>query len=326
MTRQRYAFESLGKAIGDVVSAAVSGFLPGERAEGSFERSLEVPVPLDLRLGAGSGSVSIRAEQASTARVVGRITARARTAEEAADLLREVEADPPIRFSGSELAVGTEVWSWPYVSISYEITVPEETSVDSHTGSGRQDVRGVRGPLDISTGSGRVDIEDAGSDVRAETGSGGIRVKRAHGDVRLMAGSGRVQARDIGGSVHAETGSGSVEILQPGGDVRADTGSGRVTIEGADSEVSASTSSGSINVVGAPRSSAWSLRTGSGSIHVELAEGTAFEIDAETGSGGIHVAHPLSDSTRDRHSLRGIHVRSDTRISARTASGSISVS
>ena len=229
-------------------------------ATGMFERRLTVSGPLTLDVETGSGSIEIRRGATADVRIVGRIRAHRGFWNDsgAEERVRAIEAAPPVTQSGGTIEIGR----FPRremdqnVSISYEITVPENTRVRSRSGSGSLDIDAVRGPVDAGTGS---------------------------GDIRI----GR-----IAGAVTVETGSGSIEVLGAGEGLEAETGSGSITARDVVGAIRARSGSGSIRIQGNPTRES-TVDTGSGGIVLQLPPDAAFDLDAETGSGSISTRHPV---------------------------------
>jgi hypothetical protein len=293
------------------------------RPEGRFQQTLSVSGPVQLRVATGSGSIRVRQGDSNSVRIQAQIRADSRGD---AALVREIEQNPPIRQSGNTITIGTEVRNWDHVSISYEVTVPEQTQVGARTGAGAVAVYGVAGPVDAASGSGSVNAENIGARVLVKSGAGSIAVSRAGGDVNAITGSGALELNDIKGSAEAETGSGSISVSGATGRVRAHTGSGRVRVAKANADVDAKTGSGGIEVDGHPKSARWELRTSSGSVTVSLPSGTGFELDAYSGSGRISTAHPLTRTDASgKHELRGLVGRAENRVFIRTTSGSVRI-
>ncbi len=296
-----------------------------DRAEGAFERTLSVSGPVQLRVSTGSGSITIRKGAAGSVRIQAKVHVSDRFGDAQA-LVREVEQNPPIRQTGNIITIGNEVRRWDKVGISYDLTVPEETQAEARTGSGNVEVYDLRGPLETATGSGGIRAENIGSQVQARTGSGNIVLSRTGGGASATTGSGSVETSSINGSVEAHTGSGNISVSGATGGVRARTGSGTIRVQKALGEVDAEAASGGVTVDGAPKSARWALRTGSGTVHVSLPVGTAFELDAQTGSGSISTSHPITVSgTIRKNELRGVAIRADNRIYIRTGSGTVRV-
>lgn len=296
------------------------------RAEGAFERILNVSGPVQLRVGTGSGSISIRKGAEPVVRIRARVVANDRWGgRDAKEVVREIEQNPPIQQTGNIITVGNEVRRWENVGISYDIAVPDETQVNAHTGSGNVDAYDVKGPAELGTGSGSIHAENIPGRVAASTGSGNVTVTRA-GETKARTGSGSIEIAQIAGGVDANTGSGNVTVASATGAVHAEAGSGQVRIEGAKADVEAHSGSGGLTVDGTPKAAHWNLRSGSGGVNVTLPPGTAFEVDAHTGSGSISTSHPVTVSgTVRRNELRGVAVRSDNRLLIRTGSGNVRI-
>ena len=282
-----------------------------QEVAGSFQRSLSVDEPIDLDVSTGAGAITIRAGQTGQVEILGRIQVGrrwGRSTEEAEELVRRFETDPPIEFSGGRLRVG-HIEERAYqrnVSISYEIEVPPETAVKSRTGSGDQVISGVTGPVQAGSGSGAVTVTDIGGSVEAHTGSGAIR------------------AEGIGGAFKARTGSGSVRLVQSApGDVEVSTGSGSMNLSGINGALQAHAGSGRIMGEG-EQNGRWDLETGSGAISVRLPPDASFELNARSGSGHVYTDHPITLRGR----IDGSHLSGEVRgggplLQVRAGSGTI---
>jgi hypothetical protein len=239
--------------------------------EGAFDRTLAVNGPVDLDIRSGSGSVQIDTGAADAVHVVARIRASTWFTSDPEERVRRIEATPPIEQSGNTIRIGRVRDNDLYrnISISYEVTVPEDTRVRSRVGSGRQTISHLRGPVDVSTGS------------------GSVRVGQVTGDVQATTGSGSIDIEDAGGRLEARTGSGTIAIAGVRRMVRARTGSGGIRIEGQPLD-------------------AWDLQTGSGGIDMRVMGETPFDLDARSGSGGIESTQPVSGvGATSRRRLQG---------------------
>lgn len=281
------------------------------RAEGMFDRTLAVNGPVTLEIRTGSGSIEIHRGPADSVRVVGRIRAgRSWLGADVEERVRRIEAAPPIVQDGDTIRVGRagDDSLFRNVSISYDVTVPMDTRVQSHTGSGGQTISDLAGPVDASTGSGRLLLRNIRSDVRASTGSGGI------------------EAEAIGGSFVGRAGSGDIDVSQAGeADISVATGSGGIGVRGARRSLHARAGSGSIELEGRPAGN-WDVETGSGGVRIDFPEDSAFELNARTGSGAINMTHPIAlVDSRSRNRLRGTVRGGGSRVDLSTGSGSIQI-
>ncbi len=304
----------LALAVGVIVMAVVVS-APSYGAEGRFERTLNVTGPVDLDVQTGSGNITVHTGSGSTVHVVGTIHASEMGNWFSGDRLspdervKQLESNPPIEQNGNSIRLGhIENRDLRNVSISFDVTVPAQATLHSETGSGEQEITGVKGSVTSHSGSGNLSITDATAGVSARTGSGSISLQNVAGDVRAQAGSGNVRVQMTGqGSVDAETGSGRIELSGVKGRLHAETGSGHIVADGAPT-------------------GDWTLDTGSGSVTVRLPADAGFDFYAHTGSGHIDMAHEMTVEGRlSRNEIRGRVHGGGHLVEIKTGSGSIEV-
>ena len=300
------------------------------RPEGMFERTLAVSGPVALDIRTGSGSIQIQRGPAASVRDVARVRGRWSWSwfdDDVEERIRRIEATPPITQNGDMIRVGPVEDDRLYrnISISYDVTVPMETRVESRTGSGSQTITDLAGPVDLSTGSGGVVLRGIQGDVRASTGSGSMQIEDVAGFVG-HTGSGGITANRVRGAVQARAGSGHIDVEQTGeADVDVETGSGGIDVSGARRALRARAGSGTIEVEGRPAGN-WNVETGSGGIRIDLPEDSAFELNVRTGSGSINTTHPVTVAeTTSRTRLRGTVRGGGARVDLSTGSGSVQV-
>lgn len=269
-----------------------------QAADGSFERRLTLSEPVVLDVDTGSGSIRVRSGPGDAATISGEIRVGRgflwRKPRNADEIVQQVQDDPPIRLTNGRLRVGEfdDRSIGRKVSISYEIVVPEGTEVIADSGSGSITIANISAPVSAEAGSGSVTLDNIGGSAKVETGSGSIRADGVAGDFRGSTGSGGIYLLQTApGDVVVSTGSGSSELKGIVGSLRARAGSGGVKIDGR-------------------MDGDWRINTGSGSVRIALPEDAAFDLQAESSSGGIDVDHPLTVegriSTREiRGQVRG---------------------
>jgi len=320
-------------ALALLAAAGLPPRVEAQRVEGGFERTITVSAPADLEVMSGSGRLEVRAGEAGRLMVSARIAAtdgrlfnRSRLSPE--ERVRRIEANPPIEQNGNRVRIGhiQDDDLRENVSISYTLTVPADTSFTGRTGSGSQQIEGLRGAIEASSGSGSIQIRDAGGDVRASTGSGSIAADSVGGAFRGNSGSGSVHGLKLNGAVTVRTGSGSIDVSQTGaGDVEASSGSGSIDLMGVRGGLRASTASGTLRVQG-EQTSDWRLTTASGGITIELAGRPAFDLDAHSNSGRIDTEFPVTVvGTIGRRDLRGSVNGGGPLLHVRSASGGIRI-
>ncbi len=303
-------------------------FAAGWRDIGNFDRSFTVGGPVDLSIENSSGSVSVRRGDTSKVEIHAMVRAGNffGNAEEQA---KKILQNPPVQQNGNSIRITRpEPRDWfNHVSISYDIVVPEETTITSSTGSGSQTISSVKGPVTIKSGSGSLDISNVASGTEAQTGSGSIKLYSVDGTVRAQTGSGSVRADGVGGAFRVRTGSGGIDAeLSSAGDVDAQTGSGHIRIENVNGGLTAHAGSGSIHIDGHPTNT-WTVHSGSGSIDLRVTGDSGLDLYAHTGSGRVSVDSPitLEAGELNKHEVRGKIRGGGTRLEATTGSGSIHI-
>jgi DUF4097 and DUF4098 domain-containing protein YvlB len=224
--------------------------------------------------------------------------------------VHSIEQNPPIRQEGNNVHI--DYVDFHNISVDYEITVPAQTTVRSHSGSGDQVIEGTEGSVD------------------AQTGSGDVKLRNVKGEIHLQTGSGDVRARDIAGAVHGGTGSGDIEIEEKAqGDIDLHTGSGGINARGVQGAFHGETGSGDVTAEGTPGGS-WEIHTGSGNVHVRLPSNAAFDADISTSSGSIDVGAPIEMTVQGRvgdtrKAIRGKVRGGGSLVRVRTGSGDIHI-
>jgi len=278
--------------------------------EGSFQKSFTVSGPVNLEVFTHSGDITVRSGPAGTVSVSGKIYSGngwifgTRTA-----AVSEVEKNPPVQQNGDTIHI-----KYPEeknISVDYEITVPADTEVHTHSNSGDQTVEGIR------------------RSVALEADSGDMRLRDISGEVHIRTGSGDVDGRQIAGSIHAETGSGDIRLEESGsGEIRVRTGSGDIGIQGANGSLYADSGNGDITIAGNV-TGPWSVHTGSGDVRLNLPSQAAFDLDASTSSGDLNVDHAVTTAVqgkaRDEHIVVGKVGGGGPSLVVRTGSGDVQI-
>ena len=281
------------------------------RAEGQFDRTLQVSGAVNLDLTTGSGDVIIKTGGSNQVVVHGRVRSNNDWFGGNADsVVHSVESNPPIEQNGSTIRIG---YNLPedakhHVSISYEITVPADTTVQAGSGSGEISVQGVRSSVKLHTGSGDIRVQDLGPQSHVDTGSGSIHAESVAAPFSAGTGSGEIQADLTGsGDVDVHTGSGGIRIRGIKGGLRARTGSGGISADG--------------DVKGP-----WQLHSGSGSIRLALSSSGGFNLDVHTSSGSIHSDLPITvQGTLGRRELKGAVRGGGPDVEVSTGSGDVEI-
>jgi DUF4097 and DUF4098 domain-containing protein YvlB len=277
------------------------------RSESHFDRTLQVSGAVNLDVVTGSGDITVKVGGSNQVIIHGTVHSNNGIfGDESA--VQKVQSSPPIEQSGNSIRIG---YNLPddvkrHVAIDYEITLPADTTLQAHSGSGNVAVEGVRSAVDAQTGSGDIRVKDLGSKLHAQTGSGNIRAEAVAAPFWGQTGSGDIEADLTGsGDVDVHTGSGSIRIRGIKGGVRARTGSGNVEADGA---------------VSGP----WQIHSGSGNIILAVGSGSGFNLNVHTSSGSIHSNLPITvQGSLGKNELKGTVKGGGPEVEASTGSGDV---
>jgi DUF4097 and DUF4098 domain-containing protein YvlB len=242
--------------------------------QGTFERTYQVSGPADLQVFTHSGDIVVHSGPAGSVKVSGKIIVSDRwlNGGKTSDV-QELEKNPPVRQDANNIRI--DYVNIRNIAIDYEITVPAETKVQTHTGSGDQTMEGLKSALELESGSGDIQLRDLEGPVQLHTGSGDVK-------------------GDVAAAFRAETGSGDIRIEERGaGDIDVHTGSGNIEVRGVNGALRAQAGSGDLTIEGIQKNN-WEVHTGSGNVNLRLPANAAFNLEARTSSGDVVVDHPVS--------------------------------
>ena len=316
MNKQRISRIAVSTSARTILSLALavllaSTFAAASTPQGHFEKTFQVTGPVNLEVQTRSGDITVRSGPAGSVSIRGKIYVGdhwlfgGRHTD-----VSDIEQHPPLRQDGNNIRI--DYVNVRDISVDYEITVPEDTTVRTRSGSGDQTIEGTRGNADL------------------QSGSGDMRLSRLSGEIRLQTGSGNVRARDISGPVRGGAGSGDIEVEETGkGDIDLHTGSGNITARGIQGAFRGDAGSGDITAEGT-QTGAWEIRTGSGNVHVRLPADAAFDANISTSSGTLDVDAPITMTVQGRvqetrKSIVGKVRGGGPLLSLRTGSGDIHI-
>jgi DUF4097 and DUF4098 domain-containing protein YvlB len=264
-----------------LAAVLISGVAFASSPQGTFDKTFPVSGPVDLEVQTRSGDVIVRNGPAGSVSIHGKIFVGDhwlfgnRQSE-----VKDIQEHPPLRQDGNNIRI--DYVSAHDISVDYEIIVPADTTVRTHSGSGDVTIEGTRGNLDV------------------QSGSGDLKLSQITGEVRLQTGSGNIRAREIAGAVRGGAGSGDIELEETGsGDIDLHTGSGNIIIHGVHGGLHAEAGSGDITAEGT-QAGGWDIRTGSGNVHVRLPQDAAFDANLSTSSGSMDVAPAVATTVQGR--------------------------
>jgi hypothetical protein len=288
-----------------------STFAVASSPQGHFEKTFQVGGPVDLEVQTRSGDVIVRTGPSGSVTIRGKIYVGDHWLFGGRHTnVSDIEQHPPLRQDGNSIRI--DYVNVRDISVDYEITVPEDTTIRSHSGSGNQTIEGTHGNADV------------------QTGSGDVKLSRLTGEIRLQTGSGNVRAREISGPLRGGAGSGDIELEETGkGDIDLHTGSGNITARGIQGAFRAEAGSGDITAEGT-QLGGWDIRTGSGNVRVRLPANAAFDANISTSSGTLDVEAPITMTVQGRvqetrKSIVGKVRGGGPLLSLRTGSGDIHI-
>lgn len=272
----RFFFLGIGLA-----ALLASTFAAASTPQGHFEKTFQVSGPVDLDVQTRSGDVIVHSGASGSVSIRAKIHVWNHwlSGDRHTDV-SDIEQHPPLRQDGNTIHIDNV--SARDISIDYEITVPVDTTVRAHSGSGNETIEGTHGKADVQTGSGDVKLSQLTGEIHVQTGSGNVRALEIAGAVRGDAGSGDIEVQEIAsGDIDLHTGSGNVSIRGIQGALRAEAGSGDITAEG-------------------KQEGPWEIRTGSGNVRIHLPANATFDADISTSSGTLDVNAPVAMTVQGR--------------------------
>jgi hypothetical protein len=173
------------------------------------------------------------------------------------------------------------------------------------------EAEGVRGDLAVRGGHARVHASDVTGGAEVLTSYEGIHLARVGGDVRATAQHGEVTAEDVSGGLVAETTHESVRLDRVDGPVQAVADHGGVSASGLAKGAKVRTSGGDVSLDGfagpievdvergsarlsprAPVAADVTAQAKGGEVHLEVPDGSRFDLDAESRRGELSAQVP----------------------------------
>ena len=149
------------------------------------------------------------------------------------------------------------------------------------------------------------------------------------GHVNLHTGDGFIELANLKGSMELESGDGHQEIDSVDGNLRAHTGDGHIRASGRFDSLDLETGDGRIEARAMPGStmaSSWNIRTGDGSVTLQLPDKFAADVDLRTSDGHINLEMPVT--VEGRLGEKNVHGKMNgggNLLTVRTGDGSIRI-
>jgi DUF4097 and DUF4098 domain-containing protein YvlB len=143
----------------------------------------------------------------------------------------------------------------------------------------------------------------------------------------IHTGDGDLTVAGVKGDLRFHTGDGAIDAAALDGRLTASTGDGRVTVEGRFDMLDLHTGDGPVEAAakaGSTVASAWTVKTGDGSVTLRLADDFRANLDASTGDGGVTLNVPVTVSgSVNRSHVRGTLNGGGGALTLHTGDGSI---
>ena len=270
-----------------------------------------------------SGNIDIKRGGGAEAVIEVTKIARARTQEAAREMLPMVRVEITPRPERAEIRTIYDMGE-PHepgrgrninVSVNYTITAPKDTRIRAVTLSGNLTATDMQGELSLVTTSGNVAITNASRVTAAKSTSGNVELTNINSDVAL-------DAATVSGNVIAR----SVKARR----ITIGTVSGQVIVQDVQTErLSAGTFSGNVDFSGVlAKGGRYDLKSHSGNVRIAVAEGSGFEVEANSWSGTVHSAFAIGGSDGEpqrgrRKIIRGIVGDGSAVVNITTFSGDV---
>ncbi|MDQ3419154.1 MAG: DUF4097 domain-containing protein [Acidobacteriota bacterium] len=241
----------------------------------------------ELQVSNWIGDITITRGGGNEVRVEAVKTARARTEEQARELLPTVRVEFKERGGRAEVKTihsgdnsGHSNQRNASVAVAYSITAPQGTRINVSSFTGNIAVTGVKGELSLVSLSGDVKVVEGARVSKATSTSGSVEIRGLQSDVPLEASS------TSGNITVAQSRAPRMELVSI---------SGSVTLDNIQAEqVEASSTAGDLNIAFPfAKGGRYELNTLSGSVRITLMNDTGFELDASTFSGSVQSAVTL---------------------------------
>jgi hypothetical protein len=177
------------------------------------------------------------------------------------------------------------------LSVSFEVHMPENSTVTGNTSGGSVTAENLSSKTELRTSGGSVTAKNLSGISRLQTSGGSITLDNVYGDINARTSGGSVRASDISGTADLRTSGGSIRIENATGKISARTSGGsiRAQFAGFDEDIELSTSGGSIRVE-VPRTEHFSLDLAGSRVQTELRNFTGTternRIRGDIGNGG----------------------------------------
>lgn len=327
----------------------------GDWARAKFEKTVHQQRILEagstIKVGTSSGSITITGAEVTNCNVVAEICVRAPTEQEAYEIAEDVKIIlEPVGKTLTVKADKPHLSNNRSISISYDITVPEQTNVQCNSSYGALKLKNIDGDVTGKTSSGSITAEDiegsvdlntsygsvtcldvSGGDIKLKTSSGGIKLSVASfGDCDLHTSYGSITADEFkGDSIKLHSSSGSINVTEAiVKETDVSTSYGHVTCRQiTTTDLKARSGSGGIDIVcsdSAPSDMTANVVTSYGSIDFVAPPNFSGEVELGTSYGSVRTDLPITVTGKvSKKNIAGMIGQGGGKLYLKTSSGSI---
>jgi hypothetical protein len=206
-----------------------------------------------------------------------------------------------------------------------DLTMRRTGAADVGLQFGGLTAEGVRGDLVVRGSHAELRAADVAGRAEVETSFAGIHVARVGGEVRATAKNGDIDAEDVGGGLYAETTHAGVTLDRVDGPAQVIADHGGVEARGLAKGAKVRTTAGDVRLDGfagpvevdvergsarlsprAPLAAALTASAANGEVHLDVPDGSRFDLDAESRRGELRTDVPgLAAPETEREGGRG---------------------
>lgn len=168
---------------------------------------------------------------------------------------------------------------------TWNISVPDKTTVLFQSISGNFTAEGVKGDITASTVSGDLAARDCKGELDLKSVSGELDVKNLSGDINVTGVSSNLDIKDLSGEIRVITASGDIKAERLDGFVLVKCPSGDIEIKDARGSIEVKAASGDIHAEGIIIEKESSFKVASGDVYVGLAKSAEQNLSLECASG-----------------------------------------
>lgn len=209
-----------------------------------YERTVQLSAPLSpgssFTAQTYNGSITITGADVTDCNLTATIIGRAVTEEDA----KKVAEQTTIKLEpfGDKLTAKIDKPTFRFnksVSVSLNVTVPNNTGLELTTHNGRVEITNVTGPLNATTHNGKVTAEQASGTIELHTHNGSVICREVSGDTQLKTHNGSIKvyySEDAPSvcDISLITYNGGIDLMTPSnfsGEVEASTNNGSINTE-----------------------------------------------------------------------------------------------